>query len=119
MNVSSTSNNNVDISRTDSPQPVVKAKVVQKQTNNQELKRFPNKESEHEEVKKSVAKLNDFFDPVKTNLKFEFHEDLHEYYVTIVDPLTNEVVREIPPKKILDMVAQMTEFIGVLIDEKA
>lgn len=72
-----------------------------------------------EEVMKTVAKLNDFFDPIRTNLKFVFHEDLNEYYVTVINPLTDEVVREIPPKRILDMVAKMTEFIGVLVDEKA
>ncbi|HLR72418.1 MAG TPA: flagellar protein FlaG [Pseudogracilibacillus sp.] len=70
------------------------------------------------EVKYTVEKLNDFIDPVRTNLKFVLHEDLHEYYVTVVDPLTNEVIKEIPPKKMLDMYAAMTEYMGLLVDEK-
>jgi len=76
------------------------------------------KEVSIRDVKTTVEKLNDFMDPVRTNLKFVFHEDLHEYYVTVINPLTDEVIREIPPKKMLDMYAAMTEFMGLLVDEK-
>lgn len=75
---------------------------------------LPNKNS----VKEIVSQLNDFIDPVKTNLKFEYHEDLNDYYVTIVNSSTKEVIKEIPPKKMLDMYASMIEFMGLLIDEK-
>src|SRR5690625_6004376 len=71
------------------------------------------------DVKLAVNNINNFLEPVVTNLKFVFHEDLKDYYVTIVDPITNEVVKEIPPKKILDMYVAMAEYIGLLVDEKA
>lgn len=70
------------------------------------------------EIKKVVESMNDFIDPLRTNLKFVFHEGLNEYYVAVVNPLTDEVVKEIPPKKMLDMYAAMAEFMGILIDEK-
>ncbi|WP_188454134.1 flagellar protein FlaG [Virgibacillus oceani] len=70
------------------------------------------------EVKTVLSKLNDFLEPIHTNLKFEFHEKLEEYYVTVVNPLTDEVIKEIPPKKMLDMYAAMAEFMGLLVDEK-
>ena len=47
-----------------------------------------------------------------------FHEKLNEYYVTVIDPQTDEIIREIPPKKMLDMYAAMADYIGILIDEK-
>lgn len=66
-----------------------------------------------------VSKLNNFIEqPVRTNLQFKLHEELNEYYVTVVNPLTNEVIKEIPPKKILDMYAAMAEFMGILVDKK-
>jgi len=65
-----------------------------------------------------VQGLNDFLSPTHTSLKFEFHEKLNEYYVTLVDDKTKEVVREIPPRKLLDFYAAMTERIGLLIDRK-
>ncbi|MFD2044995.1 flagellar protein FlaG [Ornithinibacillus salinisoli] len=70
------------------------------------------------EVDTVVKQMNEFLDPLRTNLKFEFHEELNEYYVTVVNPLTDEVIKEIPPKKMLDMYAKMAEFMGLLIDEK-
>lgn len=65
-----------------------------------------------------VNGLNEFLGPTNTHLKFEFHEKLREYYVTIVDNHSNEVVKEIPPKKMLDMYAAMTEYLGILVDRK-
>lgn len=70
------------------------------------------------DVQTAVTALNGFIDPSRTNLKFVYHEELHEYYVTVVNPLTNETVREIPPKKMLDMYAAMADFMGILVDRK-
>lgn len=73
----------------------------------------------NEDTLKDIVKgMNDFLNPTHTSLKFEFHEKLNEYYVTLVDDKTKEVVREIPPKKLLDFYAAMTEKIGLLVDRK-
>jgi|SRR5699024_2420816 len=77
-----------------------------------------NQQVKKEDVLLAVDNVNDFLEPVSTNLKFVFHEDLNDYYVTVVDPLTNEVIREIPPRKMLDMYVAMAEYMGLLVDEK-
>lgn len=71
-----------------------------------------------DKVKTVVEKLNEFTEALRTDLKFEYHEKLDEYYVTVVNPLTDEVIKEIPPKNMLDMYAAMAEFMGILVDEK-
>ncbi|WP_240458670.1 flagellar protein FlaG [Virgibacillus sp. Bac330] len=71
-----------------------------------------------DKLKTAVEKLNEFIEPLRTDLRFKFHEKLNEYYVTVVNPLTDEVIKEIPPKKMLDMYADMAEYMGILIDEK-
>lgn len=71
-----------------------------------------------EKVKEIVDGMNKFMEASPTAVKFEFHEKLNEYYVKIIDEKTKEVVREIPPKKMLDFYAAMTEFIGILVDKK-
>lgn len=71
-----------------------------------------------DKVQTVVSQLNGFLEPLQTNLQFKLHEELNEYYVTVVNPLTNEVIKEIPPKKILDMYAAMAEYMGILIDKK-
>ncbi|MFK2825496.1 flagellar protein FlaG [Bacillus sp. B190/17] len=71
-----------------------------------------------EEMEKIVLGMNDFLKPSNTHLKFEFHEKLEEYYVTMVDDVTHEVIKEIPAKKLLDMYAAMKEYLGILVDRK-
>ncbi|OZU88795.1 flagellar biosynthesis protein FlaG [Virgibacillus indicus] len=71
-----------------------------------------------DKVESVISKLNEIIEPLRTNLKFQYHEKLNEYYVTVVNPLTDEVIKEIPPKKFLDMYADMAELMGILVDEK-
>lgn len=71
-----------------------------------------------DKMKKIVKGLNDFLQPSQTSLKFELHEKLNEYYVQIIDGNTHEVVKEIPPKKMLDIYVAMMENIGLIVDEK-
>ncbi|OMP65779.1 flagellar protein FlaG [Domibacillus epiphyticus] len=72
-----------------------------------------------EDLAKFAEQVNTFLQPTRTHVQFEYHEDLKEYYVVVVNDDSKEVVREIPPKKMLDMYAAMTEFIGLLVDKKA
>ncbi|MBM6616317.1 flagellar protein FlaG [Bacillus suaedaesalsae] len=71
-----------------------------------------------DKVEEIVKGMNDFLQPSNTSLKFEMHEELKEYYVKIIDSSTQEVVKEIPSKKILDFYAEMTKFVGLLVDKK-
>lgn len=71
-----------------------------------------------EEVIEVVDSLNKFLEASHTSLKFELHEELNEYYVTLVDDVTQEVIKEIPSKKLLDLYAAMTEFVGLVVDKK-
>ncbi|MBS8265789.1 flagellar protein FlaG [Mesobacillus boroniphilus] len=71
-----------------------------------------------EKLEGVVEGLNKYLSQSQTSLKFQYHEKLQEYYVTLVDEKTKEVVREIPPKKMLDFYAAMTEFLGLIVDKK-
>lgn len=71
-----------------------------------------------EQVTEVIVSMNKFLQASHTSLKFELHEELNEYYVTLVDDVTQEVVKEIPSKKLLDVYAAMTEFLGLMVDKK-
>jgi flagellar protein FlaG len=79
---------------------------------------LPSQQSK-EQTKKVVNSINEFLEGSNTHLKFNFHDDLQEFYVTVVDNTTNEVIKEIPSKKLLDMYAAMTDYLGLLVDRKA
>lgn len=78
---------------------------------------------EKEEISKEVVRnkvdgINEFLAPTKTSVKFQLHEELNEYYVQIIDSITDEVLKEIPNKKFLDIYASMAELMGIIVDEK-
>ncbi|GMB09120.1 flagellar protein FlaG [Thermolongibacillus altinsuensis] len=71
-----------------------------------------------EKLEEIVKGINEFLQPSQTSLKFDLHDELKEYYVQIIDERTKEVIREIPPKKLLDIYAAMMEFVGLIVDKK-
>ncbi|MFS0783685.1 flagellar protein FlaG [Bacillus sp. 1P06AnD] len=94
-------------------------------TNSSPINQNVNKENNTEDVllrkehfEKIVDSMNSFIDASTTHVRFQFHDKLQEYYVSVVNNDTQEVVREIPPKKFLDMYASMMEQIGWLVDKK-
>ena len=51
--------------------------------------------------------------------EYGFHEGTGRMTVTMVDKDTDEVIREIPPERLLDMMSKMEELVGILFDAKA
>lgn len=71
-----------------------------------------------EKLAKAVEGINQTLEITRTHLKFKLHEELHEYYVQVINEQTQEVIKEIPPKKFLDIVAEIWKLAGILINEK-
>ncbi|GEK31505.1 hypothetical protein KZO01_18140 [Kurthia zopfii] len=65
----------------------------------------------------AVNKMNEFMEHNNKNSKFIFHEGLGKYYVEVVDSKTNEVIKEIPPKELLDAYYEMQKLIGNIVDK--
>lgn len=51
------------------------------------------------------------------DLQFSVHEGSGQMVVTVMDSLTGEVIREIPPSEILNLAARLDEMIGLLFDQ--
>lgn len=56
--------------------------------------------------------------PTRTKCEFAYDETTKRISITIKDKDTDEVIREVPPKETLEMVAKMWELAGILVDEK-
>ncbi|HEY8889411.1 MAG TPA: flagellar protein FlaG [Clostridium sp.] len=76
------------------------------------------KENSENEIKDAVKKLNKFLED-GTHLQYEKHDFFNQMIIKVVDNDTNQVIKEIPSRKILDVVAKMCEMAGVLVDKKA
>lgn len=69
-------------------------------------------------VVEAIEKANKAITGAKTQFEFSIHEKTKEIMVKVIDSETQEIIREIPPEKILDMVAKMWEMAGIMVDER-
>ncbi len=53
------------------------------------------------------------------SLKFSMHKATGRTMVNVTEQETGELVRQIPPKQILDLAAKINDMIGILFDKKA
>lgn len=74
--------------------------------------------AEARQLEEVVSRLNLVLEMTWYDLRFRIHEASKEIMVQVVNRDTGEVLREIPPKEILDMVAEMKRLIGMLLDKK-
>jgi len=101
------------------------SKTMNTITNNQNHKHTVEQNVQEEEQLVSKVKmhqvvdsLNEIFEINNKSLKFVYHDGLKEYYVQLVNSETDEVVKEIPQKKLLDAYYEMQKLVGMIVDEK-
>ncbi len=69
-------------------------------------------------VIEAIQKANKAISGGNRRFEFSIHEKTNEIVVKVYDSDTNELVREIPNEKVLDMVAKICEMAGILVDER-
>jgi flagellar protein FlaG len=93
----------------DVPQPIVDRK--------QEVP-SAREEIPREEVEKTTEKLNRLMGIIDKRLSFSVHEESHRVMVKVIDQVTGDVINEIPPKKILDLLSSFTKLAGLVLDKR-
>lgn len=86
---------------------------VRSQDENTEGKNIDSKDT-----KKAVDKLNKLLEDTPTHVEYEIYGKLNSIMIKVVDDNTKEVIKEIPPKKIVDMVDKLCELAGLFMDKK-
>jgi len=71
-----------------------------------------------EQVEKAAEKLNRMMGIIDKKLQFTVHEKSNRIMVKVIDTKTDEVLEEIPSKKILDMLSSFTDIIGLMVDKR-
>lgn len=69
-------------------------------------------------LKDAADQANKIMEETRTHLKFEVYGKFNDIVVQVLDDNTNEVVKEVPPKKLIDMVEKFCEMSGFFMDEK-
>lgn len=69
-------------------------------------------------LKSTVDDVNNKLRFRPTKCEFTYYEDIDQVAVKIVDGDTEEIIREIPTEKAMDLIRSLREFAGLIIDEK-
>lgn len=70
------------------------------------------------QTKELVDKLNDSELAAHTKLRFGFHEQSATYYVSVIDPSTQEVLRQFPSEEAMKLAQRGADAEGMLLDAK-
>lgn len=71
-----------------------------------------------EELIHAVNTANESLKSDNKELKYSIHKQTNTIMVKLVDSKAKETIKEMPPEKILDMVAKMWEMAGLFVDER-
>lgn len=88
------------------------------QSQGENLQTADGQEISKEKLQHAVNTVNEFLQINHNASKFVLHDGLDRYFVQVVDTKTEEVIKEIPPKKLLDAFYEMQKLLGMIVDEK-
>lgn len=83
-----------------------------------EQRHVEEKQFSEQDVIGIIEKANKDFVAYDRKFEFSIHEATKQIMVKIIDVTTDEVIRELPPEKVLDMVAAIWEAVGIIVDRK-
>ncbi|NLP37627.1 MAG: flagellar protein FlaG [Firmicutes bacterium] len=71
-----------------------------------------------EQLSLFAEKMNETFNELNLGFRFTLHEESERYIFQIVNRETGEVIKEIPPRRMLDLAVEIDKLIGLLFDDK-
>jgi flagellar protein FlaG len=72
-----------------------------------------------DEVSDMSDKLNEFMEQLNTDIRFQYHESLDRLYMQVVDRSNDEVIKEFPPEKMLEVLEGLHDWVGLILDKEA
>lgn len=77
------------------------------------------KPEEAHKVNEMVGMIQEELEKLDVRLVFNVDEKTKDVVVKIVDPKTNEVIRQIPPEELLKVREKLDELVGILFEARA
>ena len=76
------------------------------------------KEITNEKISRIAEAMDSYVQSIQRELKIQVHEGTGDIMVRVTSQDNGKVIREIPPKELLDLAARVEELAGTLFDEK-
>jgi flagellar protein FlaG len=71
------------------------------------------------EISNLVSSVNQYVDAVSNNkVGFQYDQQNERHIVLVKDKDTNEIIREIPPKEMVDLLKNLEDITGIIYDNK-
>jgi len=71
-----------------------------------------------EDVERATDKLNRLMGLIDKRLRFDLNEESDQIMVRVIDQDTEDVLKEMPPKRVLELLHSLTDIAGLLVDQK-
>ena len=75
-------------------------------------------EVKKEKINRIAESLDNYIQSMRRDLKIKVHEKTGNIIVEVQSQDSKKIIREIPPKELLDLAARIEELAGLLFDEK-
>lgn len=72
-----------------------------------------------EEINQLTSEMTNFMQLINSDIQFQLHEKTKQLIVQVVDMRDGTVLKEFPPHELLDTMAKIREYVGILLDKKA
>ncbi len=74
-------------------------------------------EDNKKSLEEAVVQANKTLETYNTELQFSIHKESGEVMVKVINSSDNTVIREIPPERVLDFVANVKKMLGLILDK--
>jgi len=70
------------------------------------------------ELKNTINKINENVGILNKDVKFVYNDTIKSLVVKVVNAKTGKVIREIPPKEVINLQKKLSEVVGIIFDSK-
>ncbi len=71
-----------------------------------------------DEIKMTISKINENIGVLNKDVKFAYNDTIKSLVVKVVDAKTGKIIREIPPKEVINLQKKLSEVVGIIFDSK-
>lgn len=71
-----------------------------------------------EDVERATDKLNRLMGLIDKRIRFDLNGESDQIMVRVIDQDTDDVLKEMPPKRVLELLHSLTDVAGLLVDQK-
>ncbi|WJH27485.1 flagellar protein FlaG [Paenibacillus sp. CC-CFT742] len=105
-------------SSADLPLQSIESTVVQQADGVNPVQSDKSESVNKQQLDKLIEDGNKVLQRMDTQLRWSVNKESNQMIVKVMDTQTNEVLREIPPEKYLELVQNLCEQVGLFLDEK-